>query len=234
MPAPLTNLIRAIDAPVSSLRHSIFSWMPLSDFSRHGNEAVFMRISSSAGMFLGSFVIAGPDLCLSERAAERSSASVWRGNRGIPCAGRFDGRLCGRPAHALELDQPRQVADLVAIGQLVHRSHLVHEHGRAERLVGYPLVAEDRLDLVLPAAERYHDIGVVVDVEVEGFARCEIELPNPHEFVLEHDPLANLAELDAPFGGGLDPVLVGRHRGFVHDVVPHYFPMTAIALISIR
>jgi hypothetical protein len=39
--------------------------------------------------------------------------------------------------------------------------------------------------------------------------------------ILEHDPLADLAERDAFFGGGLDPGLIGHG-------------MTAIALISIR
>src|ERR1700719_2300036 len=49
MPAPLSNLIMAIEAPVSSFRHSIFSDTPLSDFSRHGIASVWTRISSRLG-----------------------------------------------------------------------------------------------------------------------------------------------------------------------------------------
>src|SRR5882672_9253019 len=71
-----------------------------------------------------------------------------------------------RPADALKLDEPRQVTDIGAIGQPMHRPHLVHEHDRAERLVGRYLVAEDRLDLVLAAAEGDDDIGMKVDVEI--------------------------------------------------------------------
>jgi hypothetical protein len=36
IPAPLAKRISAIEAPVSSLRHSIFSEMPFKDFSRQG------------------------------------------------------------------------------------------------------------------------------------------------------------------------------------------------------
>src|SRR5689334_18041218 len=58
MPAPLANLISAIDAPVSSLRHNIFSEMPFSDFSRHGSLPVSIRISSSLGAPSGSLTMA--------------------------------------------------------------------------------------------------------------------------------------------------------------------------------
>src|SRR5688572_20290298 len=57
MPEPLANRISAIDAPVSSLRHSIFSEMPFSDFSRHGILSVSIRISSSLGAPSGSFTM---------------------------------------------------------------------------------------------------------------------------------------------------------------------------------
>src|SRR6185437_10749472 len=70
MPAPLSNLISAIEAPVASSRHSIFSCMPLSDFSRHGTESVLIRISSSLGILSGNFVMACPTLCLFQAAAE--------------------------------------------------------------------------------------------------------------------------------------------------------------------
>src|ERR1043166_7977275 len=58
MPAPLANLIIAIEAPVSSLRHSIFSEMPFSDFSRQGSFPVSTRISSSFGAPSGSLTMA--------------------------------------------------------------------------------------------------------------------------------------------------------------------------------
>src|SRR4051794_36530697 len=57
MPAPLANRIIAIEAPVSSFRHSIFSEMPFSDFSRHGIFAVSSRISSSAGAPAGNWTM---------------------------------------------------------------------------------------------------------------------------------------------------------------------------------
>src|SRR5437763_14735882 len=60
MPAPLANLIIAIDAPVSSLRHSIFSEMPFSDFSRHGIFAVSTSISSRFGAPSGRLIIIPP------------------------------------------------------------------------------------------------------------------------------------------------------------------------------
>jgi len=48
--AVLTGMVRydqiAIDAPVSSLRHSIFSCTPFNDFSRQGMASALMRISS--------------------------------------------------------------------------------------------------------------------------------------------------------------------------------------------
>src|SRR5262245_32965302 len=56
MPAPLSNLIRAIEAPVASSRQSIFSCTPLSDFSRHGIDSDWTRISSSLGAPSGSMV----------------------------------------------------------------------------------------------------------------------------------------------------------------------------------
>jgi len=40
MPAPLANLMSAIEAPVSSSRHSIFSKTPASDFSCHFMSAL--------------------------------------------------------------------------------------------------------------------------------------------------------------------------------------------------
>src|SRR6185312_2078503 len=57
MPQPLANRIIAIEAPVSSLRHSIFSEMPFSDFSRHGTFSVSSRISSSLGAPCGSWTM---------------------------------------------------------------------------------------------------------------------------------------------------------------------------------
>src|SRR5262245_5992805 len=59
MPAPLANRMSAIDAPVASLRHSIFSAMPTSDFSRHGMASLWIRISSSLGAPAGSIGISG-------------------------------------------------------------------------------------------------------------------------------------------------------------------------------
>src|SRR5258708_37048532 len=57
MPAPLSNLMSAIDAPVSSLRHSIFSCTPFSDFSRQATLSDWIRISSRLGAPSGSLVI---------------------------------------------------------------------------------------------------------------------------------------------------------------------------------
>src|SRR5262249_4166735 len=56
MPAPLSNRISAIEAPVSSLRHSIFSWMPASDFARHGICSDWIRISARLGASGGMFI----------------------------------------------------------------------------------------------------------------------------------------------------------------------------------
>src|SRR5258708_954373 len=175
MPDPFSNLISAIEAPVSSFRHSIFSCTPLSDFSRQGMESALMRISSSFGVSLG-----------------RSFGSVV-----MACD-----PSVRRPADALELDEPRQIADVRTIGQPMHRPHLVHEHDRAERLVGRYLVAEDRLDLVLAAAERNDDIGMKVDGEIDGLPGIEVDLPDPHVLVLQRDALAAPAERVALFVGG--------------------------------
>src|ERR1035441_7613801 len=64
MPAPLSNLMSAIDAPVSSLRHSIFSCTPLSDLSRHGTLSDWIRISWRSGAPAGSCVMKASLFCL--------------------------------------------------------------------------------------------------------------------------------------------------------------------------
>src|SRR6267378_2226728 len=56
MLAPLENLIRATEAPVASSRHSIFSWIPASDFARHGIESVSISSSSRLGAPAGRFI----------------------------------------------------------------------------------------------------------------------------------------------------------------------------------
>src|SRR5579875_324262 len=56
MPAPFAKRIRAIDAPVASSRHSIFSATPLSDFSRQGIPSLWIRISAGS--------MAPPRICL--------------------------------------------------------------------------------------------------------------------------------------------------------------------------
>src|SRR6267378_5596229 len=56
MLAPLENLIRATEAPVASSRHSIFSWIPASDFARHGTESVSISSSSRLGAPAGRFI----------------------------------------------------------------------------------------------------------------------------------------------------------------------------------
>ena len=87
MPAPLANRISAIDAPVSSLRHSIFSEMPFNDFSRHGILSVSTSISCEIGHFLrqlghGVLVIVrdwGQCLISSEpKPSTLSSMPFWR------------------------------------------------------------------------------------------------------------------------------------------------------------
>src|ERR1700751_1627174 len=95
MPAPLSNLIRAIDAPVSSLRHSIFSWMPLSDFSRHATLSDWIRISSRPGAPLGRFIVW---YLVSGQGAPQGVQVLWG------------------PSHRLELDQPRQIGDVRPVG----------------------------------------------------------------------------------------------------------------------
>src|SRR3954470_12698091 len=57
MPAPFSNLLSEIVAPVASSRQSIFSWRPLSDLARQGTSFVWMRISVRLG---APFGIAGP------------------------------------------------------------------------------------------------------------------------------------------------------------------------------
>src|ERR1700687_1007645 len=47
----------AMEAPVASSRHNIFSEMPFSDFSRHGIFPVSTRSSSSFGAPSGSLTI---------------------------------------------------------------------------------------------------------------------------------------------------------------------------------
>src|SRR5215510_9710252 len=109
--------------------------------------------------------------------------------------------LLRSPANAFELDQARQVTHGVAVGELVHRTHLIYEHGRAERLIGHALVAEDRLDLILAATQRDNHVGMIVKVEIDCLTRVEIDLPNPHVLVLEDDPLPDFTERDAFFPG---------------------------------
>ena len=50
MPAPFAKRISAIEAPVCSLRHSIFSETPFSDFSRQGRSLACSSTSSRLGI----------------------------------------------------------------------------------------------------------------------------------------------------------------------------------------
>src|SRR5712691_10110575 len=116
MPAPLANLMSAIDAPVASSRHSIFSETPPSDLSRHGMSPLWTRISSRLGAPGGSFTIAASNGAASLR---RLAPRAWM--EGVVKLGALPlrtehallgGEIVGRadrvaasahPAHALEV-----------------------------------------------------------------------------------------------------------------------------------
>ena len=114
----------------------------------------------------------------------------------------------------------------------MHGAHLVDEDEGAERLLGRDLLAEDGLDLVLAAAERDDEIGMIVNVEIVGLAGLEPDLPDPDELVLEQDLLADFAKRDAAIGRGLS---VRYWSSMAGSWLRSYFAgRTAMALISIR
>src|SRR5581483_113709 len=120
---------------------------------------------------------------------------VWTSQPPVTCG--IETPLLRRPANALQLDQPREIAHAIAIGELVHRTHLVDEHRRAERLMGHAFVAKNRFDLVPAPAKRDDDVRMIVNVEIDRLARIEIDLPDAHIFVLENDALPDFTKLDA-------------------------------------
>src|SRR5512136_2154928 len=97
----------------------------------------------------------------------------------------------------------------------MYRAHLVHKHGRAERLVRHALVAEYRLDLILSPAQRNNDVRVIVQMKILNLAGFEIDFPDAHVVVLEHDALPDFAKLDTFFGCRLETGLV------THDARPY-------------
>src|SRR5215471_11155788 len=135
IPAPLSNLMRAIEAPVSSLRHSIFSWMPLSDFSRQANLSDWIKISSRLGAPSGRSIVV------------TSWCSAVRTHDVIePRASRL-------PRHRFQFDKAREVGDAGFVCEPVNRPHLVDEDKRAHGLMRRNRLTENRLDFVLPTAE---------------------------------------------------------------------------------
>jgi hypothetical protein len=66
-------------------------------------------------------------------------------------------------------------------------------------------------------------------MEVDGFARIEIDFPNPHMLVFKYDALTDFAQLDTALRGFRNSRFIG-HGGSAHA----YFGNTAMALISIR
>src|SRR6185312_5226777 len=185
MPAPLSNLMSAIDAPVSSLRQSIFSEMPLSDFSRHGIASDWMRISWRLGAPSGS--------CVMEASIARVFV-VRRSGRG--------------PGDGFHLYQAREIRHVRCVGQPVHFAHVVDEDIGAGGLVGGDLPAGDRLDLVGAAAQREHEVRMIVDMEAERFSRLKLDLPDAYEVVLQENAVADLAQRDAALGRHLESVFV--------------------------
>jgi len=111
----------------------------------------------------------------------------------------------------------------------VNRAHLIDEDRGAELLDGLDAISEDCLDFVLAAAERYDDIRVIVNMEVDGLAGMEIDFPNPHVLVFKYDALADFAQLNAAFRRFGDSKFIG-HTGCLRA----HFGSTAMALISIK
>src|SRR5262249_55771414 len=88
------------------------------------------------------------------------------------------------------------------------RADFVDEHVGADRLAGRNLLAEDRLDLVLAAAERDDQIRMIVEMEVDALGGIEPHLPHADVIVLEQQRLADRAKLDAAFPRGLESIRV--------------------------
>src|SRR3954447_9673864 len=120
----------AMEAPVASSRHNIFSEMPLSDFSRHGIFPVSTKSSSSFGAPSGSLTIVVPS---SDRELRKIGRERMHPPR--PVAGDDDGlgeHAAGLAVHPFRIEQ-------------------VDVHG--EHHAGLELVA-DRLQRALVGAER--------------------------------------------------------------------------------
>src|SRR5436190_1323304 len=160
MPAPLSNLMSAIDAPVVSLRHSIFSCTPLSDFSRQATFADWIRISSRLGAPSGSLVM----------VASYRVGVMGGGKPGDVADARLACCRSRAPGHRFHFDQPREIRHRRFVGEPVDGAHFIDEDERARGLLRRDLLAEDGLDLVLAAAERDDEIRVIVDVKINRLA----------------------------------------------------------------
>ena len=106
----------------------------------------------------------------------------------------------------------------------MHGPHFPDERKRPGWLVGLDLLAEDGLDVIFAASERDHQIWVIMDVELVGFAWLEPNFPDADKLVLEQDPLPDLAQRDAAVSRCWSPYLSAMYHSWT----------TAMALISIR
>ena len=71
--------------------------------------------------------------------------------------------------------------------------HFIDEHERAGRFVCRNLSSKDRLDFVIAAAQRNDQIGMVVNVEIDGLARLKSDFPETNIFVLKQEGIADFS-----------------------------------------